>query len=239
MYFRTSRSKVNGETIIEQHIDSCPYGLDHSAVPTPRRIFDPTVGYLISDKHIQDALKRAFNQHIDPEYGKPKKSSGGKRKNKTPINIQNSEVEIRGKALIGKSDEDDVESTREPYLYQRFIYEITERDFDTSKLVKGIISDIMYNDNYITIRLHTTNGTQGRMYFSESFKVDNSQQFNQMKYYQNYLENQNNNGSEVFISCAGDVIKDNYGISIYVKSYKHVMIDGMDHYTLLKKMGVL
>lgn len=238
VYYRTAKAEVDEDTIIEQHIEGCKYGLEHSTVSTPKKLFDPTVGYLVSDDHVQDALKRAHNQHLDPEYGKPKSSTTKKKKGTTSINTKGTDVDIRGRATIGKSDGDSIKTPNEPALYQRFIDQITEKDFDTSKLVKGTMTDIIFNKNYITIQLSTSNGIPGRMYFSEGFKVDNAQQFDQMNYYKQYLVNQNRNNKEIFIACAGDVIKDDYGVSIYVKSHKHISIDGLTHYALLKSINV-
>lgn len=236
-FFRTKRSRVEGEYVYEEHVEGCPYGIDHNLGHKPKTIYDPNIGYLIDDNHIKKSLERAFRQHKDPEYGKSKKRSKKRAKEPSNISTVKEEVITRGKGVIGVNEENSTgtENTRQPYLYQRFIDDIGEKDFDNSRLVKGNIIGFVYEDSYISILLETSTNLRARIFFSEQYRVDNPQPYEQIKYYEKYYNEQLALNQKVFIACAGDVKKDNFDISVNVRSYKHINIDGKEHFELLRR----
>ena len=237
VFFRTKRSKINGEEIIEQHIDDCPFGIEHQSDNGPKVIYDPNIGFLISDSHVLESMKRAYNQYVNSagEKGdkeKGAKGKGKKRNNEVTINTKSEDVVVKGKGVLGKQDNAE-KAPREPNLYQRFIDEISKKDFDNPRLVKGVVCEINYETNSITITLNTADGRTARMHFSEDFKVNNESQFIQMSAYKRYFDFKKSNKQETFIICAGDVKNDSYDVSVQVRSYKHIFIDGMTHYELI------
>lgn len=235
VFFRTKRSKINGEEIIEQHTENCPFGIEHQSDNGPKVIYDPNRGFLISDNHVLESMKRAYNQHVNYANGnkeKGTKGKGKKRNNEVSINTKNEDVVIKGKGVLGKQDNAE-KAPREPNLYQRYIDDISKKDFDNPRLVKGVVSDINYEINSITITLITADGRTARMHFSEDFKVNNESQFIQMSAYKRYFDFKKSNKQETFIICAGDVKKDSYDISVQVRSYTHISIDGMTHSELI------
>lgn len=235
MYFRTKRSVINGEKIEEQHIDDCPFGIDHTEKKGPKVIYDPNKGFLISDNHVLESMKRAYNQSINLANGiegKNNKKKVNKSDNEVNINTKKDDIIVKGKGVLGKQENIE-QSSREPNLYQRFIDEITNKDFNNPRLVKGNVSRIIYEMNSITITLDTADGRKARMHFSEDFKVNNETQFIQLNAYQRYFDLKKINNQKTFIICAGDVINDSYDISVQVRSYKHIYIDGMTHVQLI------
>lgn len=237
VYFRTKRSKIDGKEIIEQHIDGCPYGIEHQTEKTPKVIYDPNIGFLISDNHVLESMKRAYNQYIDSANGKVSKGKsnqrkGNKRNNEVNIGTNNEDVVVKGKGVLGKQENTE-KSQREPNLYQRFIDDINKKDLGKPRLVKGVVSEINYKPNSITIALNTVDGRTARMHFSEDFKVNNEAQFIQMSAYKHYFDFKKTNNQETFIICAGDVTNDSYDVSVQVRSYSHIFIDGMTHYQLI------
>jgi hypothetical protein len=235
VFFRTKRSKINGEEIIEQHIEDCPFGIEHQSDNGPKVIYDPNIGFLISDNHVLESMKRAYNQYVENGKGdkeKGNKGKGKKRNNEVNINTKSEDVVVKGKGVLGKQDNAE-KAPREPNLYQRFIDDISKKDFGNPRLVKGVVSGINYELNSITITLNTADGRTARMHFSEDFKVNNESQFIQMGAYKRFFDFKNLNKQEAFIICAGDVTNDNYDISVQVRSYTHIFIDGMTHNELI------
>lgn len=237
VFFRTKRSKINGEEIIEQHTENCQYGIEHQSDNGPKVIYDPNRGFLITDKHVLESMKRAYDQHINSAAGKDNKQKGSRgkgntRDNEVNINTKSEDVVIKGKGVLGKQDNAE-KSPREPNLYQRYIDDISKKDFNNPRLVKGVVSDINYEINSITITLKTADGRTARMHFSEDFKVNNEAQFIQMSAYKRYFDFKKLNKQETFIICAGDVKNDSFDISVQVRSYSHIFIDGMIHNELI------
>lgn len=240
-YFRTKKSKVDGEIIFEQHIENCDYGIDHDSKRAPKSIYDPNIGFTVSDKHIKDVLKKANKSHNDPEYGKKNtKKSDTKRNSSNPIIKRTDEVAIRGRAVLAQQDEE--ESTikkREPHLYQKYIDDISEKDYDSVRVVKGNVQEIIIDQNAVTIQLKSNTKESARIYFSEAFKTRYEQNFRDLVHYKSYFEKIRDADEELFIACAGDVRKDNYEVSVYVQAITHLTVNEIFHYDFLRKIGVI
>lgn len=238
-YFRTKRSIVDGEEIIEQHIDGCEFGLDHDKNPGPKTIYNPNLGFLVSDEHMKAALNRANKKHKDPEYGKPKNTGSKKRNVKNVIRTKTDEVAIRGKAVLTQTDDSNtVEVEREPYLFQKYIDQVTESDYNTVKIIKGDLESLHFELNSITFKFRTVDGRMARVFFSESFKTRHPQHFDQLKHYKDYFDKVKQGGGDAFIACGGDVKYDNYGISIYLEAINHFTINEMYHYDILREINI-
>lgn len=235
-YFRTLKTKLRGEIIEERHILDCPFGLDHKLRNKPKSIFDPNISYPISDDHIMRSLKRAYQNHKSEVLGQPKKPRNKTKRETYDITKQEKSDFKRGKGRIAFNGDEETDSKiTQPFLFQRYVDDLTEADLGSSRMIKGNIKEFIYNENFIAISLEAKDDKKVRIYFSEEYKVNNPQQYNQIKEYERYFEGQTENSEKVFFECAGDVIKDDFGVSIYAKSYKHILIDGHNHYDLMKR----
>lgn len=232
-YFRTMPSSIMDDKIIEQHVDNCPYTVEHEKELGRRKRYDPDLYVRISDKHLNDALARAFKKYVDPDYGK--KASEGK--NTTKSKSRQSKIDdgsiTRGKAsLIAPIDESE-ENKREPILFQKNINDITEIDYNTAKVVSGEAIDFIIKDTYKYIRLKLDNGKQGRIFFGEYFRVNNEAQYSQIDVYKKYIDYQKKLGNNVFVACFGEIIKDDFDVSVVMNDYKGIRIDDKNHYKIL------
>lgn len=243
-FFRTKRSKVENEVIIEEHTLDCPYGIDHEAIKRPKSIFDPTYSSFVSDEHIERGLRRIFNQYKNENTSdnNVEKKAAKRKKVKKPITTSESGTVIKGKATIaspGEVNSDEESRTYEPKMYQVFVDDIQEKHFNDSWYVKGFVTDIVLGKDVVSINLKTVDGRTARMFFGELFHDYNEAQFLQLRYYKDYFDKQNKLNIPIFIICGGEVKEDEYNISIYIKSYKHILIDGMTHYGILRNLHVI
>lgn len=235
-YFRTLRTKLKGEIVEERHLPDCPFGLMHELKNKPKSIFDPSISYPISDDHIMRSLKRAFQNHKKEVSGQPIKPRKKTKRETYDITKKESSDFLRGKGKITFNEDDEVDTKMtQPFLYQRYVDDLTDADLGNSRMIKGNIKELIYKDNFIAINLESKDDKKVRVYFSEEYRANNPQQYNQIREYERYFKGQTENKEKVFFVCAGDVVKDDFGVSIYAKSYKHILIDGMSHYDIMKR----
>ncbi len=199
-FFRTKRSIVNGENIIEQHITDCPYSVEHEDELTRRKKYDPSIYVGISDKHIDDALSRAYKKHIDPNYGKKKNIGDNTTKSRSRQSKQDDSSGIRGKASLTVAIEDNEKKPKEPSIFHRNINDINEKDYGTVRTVSGEMIDFIITDKYKYITVKMDDGRSGRMYFGELFQVNNEVQYRQIDAYKSYLDKQKQGGKNVFVA---------------------------------------
>lgn len=233
-FYRSKRSIVEGVEIIDQHIEGCRYGIDHEGVFAPRPQYDPSIQVGLSEKHLKDSLMRAFKKHKDPEFGKPKNSSKGGRKSRSNIGLNNGETVIKGKINLSSINDNDETVKREPSLFQRNINDIGPRDFGEVRTVFGKIQNMEREEGYFTIKLEMDNGKSGRVFFGEQFRVLNAVQFPQLDAYKTYFELLKRKNDEIYGSFVGEIVKDDYDVSVYVSQHLGVCIDEKYHYDILR-----
>lgn len=238
-YFRTKRSVVMNEEIIEQHIENCPYFVEHDKELAKRKKYDPNLYVGISDKHLNDALSRAYKKHVDPDYGKKTNIGGNNTKSKSHQSKDDDGATIRGKASLLVPVDENQENKKEPALFQKNINEITDVDYNTVKTVSGEMLDFVIKDNYKYITLKMVNGKKGRIFFGEYFKEHNDVQYEQIDNYKKYIDYQKKIGKDVFVACVGEIIKDDFDISVVMNKYKGIQIDNKKHYQILSYLEAI
>ncbi len=234
-FYRSKRSIVNGVEIIDQHIEGCRYGIDHDGVFEPRAQYDASIQVGLSEKHLKNSLMRAFKKHNDPEFGKPKNRPKSKSKTRTSIGLDNGETIVKGKINVGIIDNDET-SKREPTLFQRNINDIGPRDYGEVRTVFGKILSMNKANGYFAIELDMEQGRKGRVYFGEQFRVLNEVQYSQLDAYKTYFEMKDNKVHEMYGSFVGEIVKDEYDVSVYVSQHLGVCIDEKYHYDILKSI---
>lgn len=240
-FFHTKRASIDGDNIIEEHDPDCIYGVEHNVGPKQNKIYDANIGFVIPNKQIKNALNRANTKHLKKDDESNLNSDINKtRKKKSKVAIKKSTGEnvLVGKAVIGvvDSEEEQIVKPRNGSLFQKYVDDITTKDFNEPRIVKGNLEKIEYHESYITMKLVTSDGHPARIFFSEEFKVNNRQQFAQMAHYEKYIAKKNNNGEKPFVCCAGEIKEDYYGISVYAKAHDHFTIDAFYHYDLLRSL---
>lgn len=233
-FFRTKRSVVDGEKIVEQHIQDCPYSVEHELELKRRKKYDPSLYVGISDKHLNDALTRAYRKYIDPEYGKKQNTGGNKTKSKSQQSKKDETSIIRGKASLTTPVNDDEQNQKEPALFQKNINDISEIDYGTVKTVSGEMVDFIIEENYKYIELKLKDKRRGRIYFGEFFRVNNEAQYNQLDNYKLYFDKKSKYGKSVFVACVGEIKKDDFDVSVVMSNYKGIKIDDRKHYQILE-----
>ena len=71
-YFRTHPARVEDDKIINEHLDDCPYSVEHEIEDRARRRRDPNLLQSVSPEHMRRVLRRAFEIHVNPEKNKKK-----------------------------------------------------------------------------------------------------------------------------------------------------------------------
>jgi hypothetical protein len=237
-FFRTAKAIVNGEEVIERHIEHCSYGLDHDQTSSPHIIYDPSLEVEISDKHLHDSLKRAFKKHKDPEFGKknPSDKSKGVKSNR-----KSNDIEVRGKATISSSTNTaEATSTREPRINQRNVDDIKPRDYGEVVTVFGKIIAVHEFDNYYSLELETKDNKKARVFFGEQYKVNNAVQYEQLIYYKPFVESFFNNGVDCYGSFTGQIVNETdkgYEISVYISKYQAICIQENFHYQIYNQFN--
>jgi hypothetical protein len=234
-YYRTKRSVVNGEEVIEQHIADCPYSVEHDKLGSRTGRFDPNFYMAVSEKHVNDVLKRAYKRYTDPDSGGTEVVNEEPTTKRKSTQSKRDESIVRGKPSLTAVSEDDGTKTKEPSLYQRDINDISERDYGNVRTVTGIMEEIVSRDDYKYIQLKTTDGRSARIYFGEYYRTNNSLQYQQLDFYQQYFDQQKEEGQEVFVACVGDINRDDFDISVGMSNYRYIHIDDKSHYDIIRE----
>lgn len=233
-YFRSKKSIVDGEQVIEQHIEGCEYGIEHDSSHEPRTKYDSSIVVGLTEKHLKNSLLRAFKKHNDPEFGKPSKNTSDRANKKSKSKIKNNQTIIKGKiSLTATTDEDEIKN-RAPSLFQRDINDIGPRDFNEVRTVFGQIVEARKENNYFYLEIKMKNGKKGRIYFGEQYRVLNEVQYGQLGFYEDYLSIRKKSSEEIYGSFVGEIKKDEYDVSVYVSRYDSVCIDEKFHYDILR-----
>lgn len=235
-YFRTKRSIVDGTEIIEQHNPDCIYAVEHDNQLGTRGRYDPSILVSISEKHMNDVLKRAYRKYRNRDKDEDDQGnvSKGHTKSKSTQSKKDDNVITRGRPTFSILGEDEANPNKQPPLFQRNINEITERDYGQIRTVNGIMEDFVVESNYKYITLKTADGRKGRVLFGEIFNRENNAQYTQIDVYKNYFIEQSKKGNEVFVVCLGEVTRDDYDVSVVMYNYRGINIDGKSHYEILK-----
>ncbi len=238
-FFRTKRSKINGEEIIEQHVEDCPYSVEHENDLKTKGIYDSSTYALLSEKHIKDALKRAYKQYVNPDYGKKNNTGDVTKKGKSTISKRDSNIIAKGKAtLIDPNGELGLDD-KEPLLFHKKIDDISEKDIGQTRKVSGIMIDFVHETDYKYIVIQMKDGRKGRVLFGEYYRDNNGPQYSQIDIYETYMKLQNSNMREVYVVSVGEVTKDDYDVSIVMSKYYAIELDGKSHYDILRLMSKL
>ena len=235
-YFRTKRSKVEGEKIIEQHIEGCLYSVEHEKEFGTRGRYDPSIMVRITDKHLNDVLNRAYRNYknsVNKTKGGDINNNGSRTKSRQ--SKKDDSFVSRGRAILSDLPEDLDTPEKQPPLYQKDINDIAQIDYGQIRTVHGIMQDFIIEKNYKYITLNTTDGRKGRILFGELYQNINETQYNQIDIYRKYLEEQSQKGEQVFVVCVGEIVRDDFDISVVMYKYNGIKIDGNSHYELLRR----
>lgn len=234
-HFRTWRkSKIESEDISKSnHIEGCTNRIEYEESEKQRRKNDPNYKYRISDEHISAVLRRAFDAYRKGTsqilYGTSTDTKGNKV---TPLNP---EFFPNGRAaLFGEGEE--ITSGREPKVPVRFIENLDEKDYVQVRCIIGEISNMQISDGYAYINLKTKKGITAKIYFNESFVVNNRPQFELFVFVKEYIDKLRESNQEIICCCIGEVTKVDSGFNVRPDRYAAFSINNRKLYAIYHEL---
>ena len=235
-YFRTWRAKVIKGEIVNEHIEDCPYYVEHELEERAIRRTDPNLYYRLSADHIRRVLRNAYDRQLNPDKFKKKVEplEGTTKRASSKSRIDNS-LQPRGRAGLGVDGALD-EAEKEPSIFRKSIDDVSEIDYSNIQCIYGSVEDIILDGQYPYITFLTKNNKNARVLFSEAFAVNNPAVFTNIKIYKQYIDFIKHGGGNPFICCIGKIIKDDYEVSIVIEDYRALDIDRKGYYEIVNQM---
>ncbi|MCT4583990.1 MAG: hypothetical protein N4A54_03610 [Peptostreptococcaceae bacterium] len=224
LHFRTWKSGKNKK---KEHIFGCPFDVRYNEIQNGKNSKKNNYEQVIlSDRHIQNTLKNAYENIIRPKEIKDKNL----KKQQNSKSFENEESKVKN-ILRGDAFQNLVQ--KEQNIYSRFINQIDETDINQIRCIIGDVSSMFLGDSYAYINLlgKTADFKIISIYFSEKFKATNKNQFQKFNVIKKYIEN----NDRIICCCIGRIFKNKntYSYGIYVDRYNAFLLNGHGFYDIL------
>lgn len=222
-YFRTwSKSK---------HKDGCPnevtYNDEHF-----RTISNGNKKLInLSDRHILDKLKRAYESTLIPRPGAISGSKGIKNsKNKG----KKEDTDIHA-ALFDEGN--DSASEKQPYILTIKFDKLDSTDFGEVRCVIGYIQSIYLFDTHGYINLAKKGPNSVKVFFSRAFVNDekNSTQYRSFNVLRDYYYKNRSKENPILCCCVGRIEPAKNGINVCPDRYNGFTINGLGYYDIIRQ----
>lgn len=235
-YFRTWRARVVQGEILNEHIEDCPYYVEHELEERTVRRTDPNLYYKLSTDHIRRVLRNAYDRQFNPDkFKKDNKPSEDITKRPSSKSKVDNSLQPIGRAGLGVDGALDV-AEKEPSIFRKSIDDVSEIDYSNIQCIFGSVEDIILDGQYPHITFMTKNNKKARVLFSEAFAVNNPSVFTNIKIYKQYIDLIKHSGENPFICCVGKITKDDYEVSIIIEDYRALEIDRKGYYEIVNQM---
>ncbi|MDO0823318.1 hypothetical protein [Desulfosporosinus nitroreducens] len=235
-YFRTWKSKVVNEEIMDEHIEDCPYFVEHNLVDKPLRRRDESLLYKLSSDHINRVLKKSFDRQFNPSKLQNRgKSKDGEKGASSRVRSERRQVP-QGSAGLGSDGALD-KAEREPSVFTKSVDDIIEADYGTVQCVDGFADKLIFGNDYPYILLTTKNDKKARIVFTEAFAANNDAQYKNLVVYEKYIDYLSENEPKPFCSCIGKVTKDNFGVTVNIEDYIALRINNKNYYQIIRDIN--
>jgi hypothetical protein len=236
-YFRTWpwRAKgVNGE-VVNEHIDGCPYIVEHELGEKQSRRTDPNALYQLSLEHVKRVLNNAYDAYKHPEKrNKPNSAEDAKKRPSTKSKVD-SGLEPRGQAglvIDGASEK----AEKEPSVFRKNIDDISETDYGNMPCVVGPVAEMVIEGDHPYITFLTKDHRKARILFSEAFAVNSPEVFRNIGVYKNYIDSAINEGVTPTVCCIGKIVRDDYEVSVVFEDYHCLQIENKGYYQIVNEI---
>ena len=229
-HFRTWRAKVVDGEISDEHIEKCPYFVEHELEERALRRYNPDLIHKVSPEHISRVLKNAYDRQFNPDKFKPDKLDEGSKKRPSSRSRTNTSLAPRGRAGLGIEGAEIAE--KEPSIFRKSIGDVTELDYSSVQCITGFVDDMSFDKEYPYLTFEASGGKPGRILFSEAFAVNNRAQFNLLYIYKDYIDAIKNLGATPFVCVFGKIINDYYGITIIIDAWNSILVDKKSLYAI-------
>lgn len=234
-YFRTHPARIDDGMVVNEHIDDCPYFVEHEIEERARRRKDPNILYSISQEHMRRVLKKAYERQVNPEkFKKDPQPPDGVKKRASSATRTDLSLQPAGRAGLG-IDGAVAGSEKEPSIYQKFIDDISDKDYLETQCIVGEVKDMVTGNDYTYINLNTKNNRKARILFSEAAAVNSPGM--KIGTFKDYIDFCNIEGQTPIICSIGRITKDEYEISVVIEDYHAILINGMGYYGLLNTIS--
>ncbi|MBM7867833.1 hypothetical protein GTO89_14405 [Heliobacterium gestii] len=236
-YFRTWKSKVVDGQVVNEHISDCPYFVDHELGERSYRRKSPDIYYSISEDHMKNVLRNAFDRirHPDKFKKKPPSEDEGKKRPSSRGRIDPTLQPSGHAGLV--ADGATVRGEKEPNVYRKTLDELNEFDYGSVQCICGEAEGLTKGIDYPYILLKTTSGKTGRILFSEAFAAKNRIQYDNLDFYGQYIEVVKVSGQNPLICCIGRITKDNQSeVAIVIEDHYALRIENKNYYQIVDEL---
>ena len=122
---------------------------------------------------------------------------------------------------------------KEPFIYKREAAEISSKDINTFKEIRGVIDGIKIYSDEIFLDLKGLDGSKISVYMGTPFKTNFSQEFNLMHYIEIYIKKQKEMNSPLICTSIGELSTLNNADIVQIYNYTHFKINRLGFYQII------
>lgn len=224
------------------HRDGCPNEINHDGT-RKAIVFIRGEGSNVSDEHIMKTLKDAYKNYkndLNPDKkGNPSNNTERKKKKKkvNPVTDESSGLTAVTKESPSTSGVDiQLNGEKEPNIHRNEVSRIIVKEEEPFKEIHGIIDSVTDIKGNINVYLKGTNGGKCRVFFGTPFESQHQQEYKLLSLIKEYIMQCLEEKRNVQFHCFAELKEEKRGVSAQVYSYKHLFVDGMTFYEMVRSV---